>query len=329
MTAKKINQNVIAITKLLSDGKFHDGTLIGKELDITRTSVWKVIHKLKNYKIPIDSVKGKGYILQQHPLILLNKQEIQKRLNKSNITIDLFESLPSTNDYLKDFCHKDEIRICISEQQTKGRGRLNRSWHSPFAQNIYFSVLYPIQHDVSLLSGLSLITSLSLAKTLNTVFPTLEAKIKWPNDVFVDGKKLAGSLIDIQAESHGITYAIIGIGINVNMMQTPPKTIPQPWTSIRKACSIYVDRNVLIAEVLNNLFLYLNRFLETGFSDFIEEWKSNDYLWNKQVTLSNGVKNYTGISLGINPLGHLRIQGENKEEWTFSSGDASIDKKSL
>ena len=142
---KILNPNLVKITKLLSDGDYHDGTSIGKELNITRSAVWKVIKKLEKYAIPLTSIKGKGYCLNS-PLLLLDQKKIKSNIRDSSVQLDVLEKTYSTNDYLKQHTNtNNNIQICIAESQTQGKGRLQRRWHSPFGQNIYLSMLYPFQ----------------------------------------------------------------------------------------------------------------------------------------------------------------------------------------
>ena len=278
MINKIENSSLVKISELLSDGQYHDGTSIGKKCGITRAAVWKIIKKFEEYGIEIQSVKGKGYLLKT-PLILLDAHKIKKNIKKSSIIIDVLEKVASTNDYLKNhFSQDNKIKICISEMQSKGRGRFNRQWHSPFGQNIYFSCAYSFQKDMSELSGLSLITGLGVCNAIESITQLNSLSIKWPNDIVVYQQKIAGILIDIHAESNGFCNAIIGIGINVNMQHAAKKEIDQPWSSLQKITGNYIDRNLLCAALINFLINYLERFSTFGLSDFIDEWKEKDCL---------------------------------------------------
>lgn len=267
-----------------------------------------MIKKFEKYGIEIPSMKSKSYLLETPP-ILLDAHKIKKNIKKSSVVIDILEKVTSTNDYLKnDPDPKNKIKICIAEMQTKGRGRLNRQWHSPFAQNIYFSCAYSFARDMSELSGLSLV---NLA-------------VKWPNDILVNQQKIAGILIDIRTESSGCCHAIIGIGINVNMQNALKKEIDQPWTSLQKITGQYIDRNLLSAALINSLMSYLERFSKSGLSDFMNEWNEKDCLFGKSVAVMSGQKKLAGIGAGINTQGHLTLKMLDKTEKTFSSGDTTL-----
>lgn len=324
---KKLTPSFTKLVDILNDGHYHDGTTLGDTLNITRSAVWKTIKKLESYGITVDPVKGKGYSLLE-PLILLNQKVIKKSISHKKIDTYFFETIDSTNDYLKNYLKKipnsNNIKICISEQQTQGKGRLNRNWHSPFGQNIYLSCVYPFQKDVSELSGLSLVVSLAIVKTLELYSLPKALLVKWPNDIVYDNKKISGNLIEIQAESHGACHAIIGIGINVNMMQDENNSISQAWTSLRKITASYIDRNQLCISLIDNLITYLEQFVERGLSSFIDTWNATDSLINKEISLKNGNSKIYGKVTGINNVGHLVLQLQDGTSQTFSSGDTTV-----
>lgn len=321
---KKLNDNLIAIAEVLSDGEYHDGTTIGEQLNITRAAVWKAIKKLINYGIPIESTKGKGYAIEK-PLLLLNKNRILENLNSHSFKIDVFEELESTNDFLKNYIHEKQARVCIAETQTNGKGRLQRQWHSPFGRNLYFSILYPLQKDISELAGLSLVTGLSLCQTLAKLYSLNDTlKIKWPNDIIVDHKKLAGILIEIQAESHGTAQAIIGIGLNVNMQSQQSSPIDQPWTSLSEITGESIDRNILCTKLLETLLEQLNQFDKNGLAPFIQTWKYYDALRNQRIHLKSGINEYSGMANGIGPQGHLVLERDDGVLQHFAAGDTTL-----
>lgn len=323
-----LNQNLVKLVHLLQDGQYHDGTSIGKVLNITRGGVWKLIKKLEQYQVAFTSVKGKGYQLNE-PLILLDAEKIRTLLGKIPLNIEVLEKVDSTNQYLKQSQTPiEEVQVCLAEIQTKGRGRLNRSWYSPFGKNIYFSMRYPFQKDLSELSGLSLVVALSVAHTLDTIRESPEKiKLKWPNDVMVQGEKMAGILIEIQAESNGFSQVVIGIGINVNETDANQNNITQPWSSLKKLTGIDYDRNGICAELISQLLSYLQRFSASGFSDFNAEWQERDLLFGKPVELTSGNQAYSGIGQGIDAQGHLVLKMADGSLKGFSSGDTSLKKQ--
>jgi len=317
---KKQSSSILPIVKALNSGGYWDGTTLGNNLNISRAAVWKAIQKLVDYQIQVVSIKGKGYSLLE-PLILLEKDLIQKNMQHKRIELEVFESLDSTNSHLKSYFQDKKNRACIAETQTAGRGRFNRKWHSSFGHNIYLSLLYHFDKDVSDLAGLSLVLSLSVINSLKPYGLKLGAK--WPNDILYEGQKIGGILIELQAESHGASHAIIGLGLNVNMLSSSKMQIPSPWSSLRKATGFYIDRNELSAKILNDFLDHLALFQAHGFSYFLKDWHKHDTLIQERVRLTQNKNHIEGQYMGINKYGHLLIDaGMGVQE--FSSGDVSL-----
>lgn len=323
---KKSRNNLAQLTAAMSDGEFHDGNALGKALQMTRSAVWKMIKKLERYDIEINSVKGRGYALCE-PVILLDEEQIRAHLADKKCQLALFETINSTNDYLKNLRHPKGVHFCLAEQQTEGKGRLNRSWHSPFGKNIYLSCLYPFQKDMSELAGLSLVVGLAIANTLKQFGLGQHVQVKWPNDIVCDARKISGTLIEVQAESHGMCHAVIGIGLNVNMLIDAERQISQSWTSMRRASGKYFDRNLIAATLINTLLDYLSRFDAQGFGIFVDEWQHAEMMAGKSVTVKTIRETVSGVAVGVNAQGHLLLKMSDDEIRAFSSGDTTIIKK--
>ncbi len=240
---KELHSNLIKIARQLSDMHYHSGDELGKSLGITRSAIWKALKKLEQNGIKINSVKGKGYALAE-PLLLLDKHLIKRRfklIDTTPIDLKIFASVTSTIDYLQTHPDpKNKIKICMAETQTHGRGRLNRSWYSPFGKNIYFSCRYSFQKDLCELSGLSLVTGLAILKSAGDFGILADLTVQWPNHIMWRQKKLAGCLIEVSAEAHGNCYAIISIGINVNSLHDDAHF---PGVSMAQALGKSLDRN--------------------------------------------------------------------------------------
>ncbi len=317
---KQHNASLVRLVQCLQDGQYHDGTLLGNELGMTRSAVWKAIRKLTGLGVNIHSLKGKGYAMQE-PFILLDAAEIKAALDVP-CTLSVFESIESTNTYLRNLKPSTHPVICLAEQQTAGRGRLGRDWYSPFGENIYLSCAYPFQKDLTHLAGLSLVVGVSIIKALTGIVSNL--KVKWPNDVFWFDKKLAGSLIEVQAESHGACHAIIGIGMNVNMQKAKSRAITQPWASLSVIAQHYQDRNQIAVKLLKQLLADLAVFSQQGFKAFQADWNQYDYLLNRTVTLAGNAEKISGVVQGISEQGHLVLRLPHGELRVFSSGDTSL-----
>jgi BirA family biotin operon repressor/biotin-[acetyl-CoA-carboxylase] ligase len=319
-----LNQKLVELVQLLNDGEYHDGTSLGEHLCITRAAVWKMIKKLQGYHIEIRSVKGKGYCLESK-LFLLDEKAIKNRLRHKKIHLNILEKTTSTNDILKQSIQDNpQMTACFAETQTSGRGRLNRQWHSPFAENIYFSMLYSFQKDISQLSGLSLMVALAMCHAIEIIYPSCSPQVKWPNDIMINGCKVAGILIEIEAQSHGFCQVIIGVGVNVNMHKASKKHINQHWISLSQVMGHTLDRNSLAAEMINTLMDYLQRFSDKGMSDFMEEWKKRDCLYHSAISVQCANTAIKGYCLGIDALGHVLLQKDSGDVLSLASGEASI-----
>ena len=205
--------------------------------------------------------------------------------------------------------------------QTTGRGRMGRSWHSPFGQNIHLSYAYSFKKDVSELNGLSLAIGIACLNAIKEYGITKEIMLKWPNDGVYNVQKFMGNLVELQSESYGDTRAIIGIGINANMILDYTE-ITQKWTSLTKITGKYIDRNKLCILLIKHLNFTLEKFTAFGMKEFMAKWKEIDALYNQRIKLNNG--EYQGIAKGINEQGNLLLELDNKELRAFCSGEASI-----
>jgi BirA family biotin operon repressor/biotin-[acetyl-CoA-carboxylase] ligase len=256
--------------------------------------------------------------------IPLNAQCIAKRLESHHFTtpykLHLFDTIDSTNTYLKNLPQSALLEVCCAEHQTQGRGRFGRHWHSPFGENIYCSTRWNLKSSLAQLSGgISLVVGLAMRAMLNELWDAIllqsPIKLKWPNDILWQNKKLGGILIETLHE----TQIIIGIGLNVNS-DTQNHPLPdKPWCSLYEIHQQQFDRNVLITHLLIYLENYLNQFLQKGFSHFLDEWHQSDDLLGKPLTLNTGSKTISGIVRGVNHQGELILEHEGSLHY-FSSG---------
>lgn len=272
-----------------------------------------------------------GFIpLDQAKINDLLTPEINNRISDAeNGAIEIFDSVDSTSDYLrKKITTEHQVNICITEAQTQGRGRLGRQWHSPYGENVYFSLAYPLQKKLTELSGLSLLFGLVICKAIEACYQLpYKCLVKWPNDIKINEKKIAGNLVELKTHSVDHCHAIMGVGINVNMDIADQKQIDQPWTSIKKLSGKIYDRNMLCAKLIEYLILSLQRFEQFGFQEFLSEWQERDCLLGQEIKMKQSDITYTGIGVGVNRLGHLVLKLEDGNEKAFISGEADLIKK--
>ena len=272
---------------------------------------------------PLQSERGiLGVMIEVVNKNPLDKEKILSKLSnefRSKVVLEVFDTISSTNDYLlrKEKNKNKDIKICIAEEQTKGRGRRGKSWISPKFKNIYFSLNSYLKKED--LSGLSIAVALSVSKVLTKI--NVMSLIKWPNDLLVGNKKICGILIET-AKVGELTKVVIGIGINVNMEYS--ELIDQEWTSIKLEKKQSVDRNSIITEMINQLCITLNKFEQEEFDYFLNKFTSLDLLKDKEFTLKD--KPYeTFIGRGIDNKGLLIAQNlKDQRIVKFSSGEVSL-----
>ena len=272
---------------------------------------------------PLQSERGiLGVMIEVVNKNPLDKEKILSKLSnefRSKVVLEVFDTISSTNDYLlrEEKNKNKDIKICIAEEQTKGRGRRGKSWISPKFKNIYFSLNSYLKKED--LSGLSIAVALSVSKVLTKINVT--SLIKWPNDLLIEDKKICGILIET-AKVGELTKVVIGIGINVNMEHS--ELIDQEWTSIKLEKKQSVDRNSIITEMINQLCITLNKFEQEEFDYFLKKFTSLDLLKDMEFTLKDKPKE-TFIGKGIDNKGLLIAQNlKDQRIVKFSSGEVSL-----
>ncbi|MFK3974846.1 bifunctional biotin--[acetyl-CoA-carboxylase] ligase/biotin operon repressor BirA [Pseudomonas sp. NPDC087358] len=315
------------LLRLLGDGEFHSGEVLGAALGVSRSAVWKRLQQLQaEIGIEIHKVRGRGYRLAS-PLYLLNEQWLNENQKDAGWSIRVFDSIDSTNAQAMRLVAEDVSLplLVLAEQQSAGRGRRGRKWISPFAENLYYSLALRIDGGMRQLEGLSLLVGLAVVKMLRAA--GIEgAGLKWPNDVLVGRRKLAGVLLELTGDPADVCHVVIGIGINVNMRVS--EEVDQSWTSMMLEAGVAMDRNEVVARLNQDLRAYLAAHLEKGFGAFQEEWESS-HLWQGQpVSLLAGSSVVDGVVVGVDSVGALRLMVGDQIQ-TFSGGELSLRLRSV
>ena len=317
-----MNKTQQQILTFLDDEKYVSGEDIAQKLGISRAAISKNIKALKeNYQIIVSSNSRVGYRLQEK-LDLIKVDELAKIFNN----INYFYSIDSTSKYaIENQTKFSENAIFISEFQTDGFGRFKRKWISPFGKNIYCTMLEVVELDISKLNGLSIIVGISIARVLKNI--NLNAKLKWPNDIYVDDKKIAGVIINVSAEINGRAKIFIGFGINVNMQYN--EEIFKDWTSIKLQSQRHANRTNLTIQIIKAIKEDLLVFIDKGFTHFKNDFESLNYLKNKEFSLLLSNKTYDNCSyVDLANNGEIIIKNSGGN-YPFSSGDISILHKSI
>lgn len=313
------------LIQILADGKFHSGDELGDTLGITRAAVWKRIKKLSDFGLDCHSVKGKGYRLASE-LVLTDIIALEKELNRYfpdlGIDLDLYPSTTSTNDLAMNHSFVRDYRIVLAEHQTSGRGRRGRQWLSPFGQSISLTTVTDLDTGLAGLDRLSLLVALAVAETLNEM-GCRSISVKWPNDVYSEGKKLAGILLEAKSNRDGSTRLGVGIGVNFNVQYMDADSVRQPWISVIQAASETVKKNDLISMLLCNVIKAQQKLFFNEVNDLVENWNKFDHLRGKVIRLQNGSTVIEGCYLGIDESGRLLMESQN-EQLSFVAGEVSL-----
>lgn len=306
--------------RLLADGCFHSGSQLGATLGITRAAIWKQIKKLQEEGVEIESVSGKGYRLIT-PVNFIDADVIKENAPAGYITF-VHNQLDSTNLEVKRLLKKGHNSVAvIAEEQSHGRGRRGRKWQSPCATNIYLSLAWPITQGMSQLEGLSLSVGLAVYRTLKKHIK-YDLGLKWPNDVLVDRKKISGILIELHGDPADRCYAVIGVGVNINLQQDQ-LAIDTPWTSTLIETGHVLDRTQITTELLLSINQVLAEHLEHGFEPLRADWE-RAHLWhNALVKLSFAEREIEGRVLGVTAVGELKLLVEG-EERCFAGGELTL-----
>ena len=238
--------------------------------------------------------------------------------------LEIFPRIDSTNSYLMARVQNDAPSgcVCFAEEQTAGKGRRGRQWISPQGKNIYGSFLWRFDNATQL-NGLSLAVGVGVIRVLQQ-YGISNVGLKWPNDIYSDGKKLGGILIEVTSHNDGSASAVVGVGLNLHL-PVNVEGITQAYTDLKQvAPHVTLQRNHVIAQLLNALLPITATFKQHGLNAYLDEWRSYDCLVDKQVTLFVGSQQLQGRVLGIDENGLLRLQREDGTIQTFASGEVSF-----
>jgi len=321
-----------AILKLLREqpSAFVSGEEISRELNVSRTAIWKRMKSLRASGYEIEASRRLGYRLIRSP-DLLTPSEIKpllktKRLGK---VIHYFRSIGSTNAeaYRLALRGASEGEVVIAESQEKGRGRLGRNWFSPPLLNLYLSVILrpPIPpHQASLMT---LMAAVATAQGIEE-FSGLHPVIKWPNDILVKNRKVAGLLNEIHSETDRIHFLILGIGVNLNMDgRMFSKEIRDVATSLKMEMGKAISRKDFVRRLLEILEKWYEVFLKEGGKAILEAWKERAQIRGKQVKVSSFGETLVGRAIDVDSEGRLILETETGEQRRVVAGDVEYLKK--
>ena len=316
------------LLRLLEENEngYISGNALAKELSVSRNAVWKAVESLRAEGYSISAVSNKGYRVESKGDIL-SEAGIAAHIKTSGVfNIEVRKSLSSTNTVLRDIAARGvpEGYVLAAEEQTAGKGRLGRSFHSPARHGVYFSLLL---RPGSKTGDSALITSAAAVAAAQAIESIIGVRvgIKWVNDLFADGKKVCGILTEavFGMESGMVESAVLGIGINITR---PEEGFPEDIKSVATALT---DRDVgtdgercrLIAATLDNFWEYYQNLAERK---FLEEYRARSIILGQEIHVMLGSEKRTACALAINDDCGLEVRYSDGETATLGSGEVSI-----
>ncbi|MDY6842500.1 MAG: biotin--[acetyl-CoA-carboxylase] ligase [Thermodesulfobacteriota bacterium] len=314
------------IRTLLREKKFISGEQLAQDLNISRTAIWKHIKKIRQMGIEVVSRAREGYKIAFLPDRLLPIL-IRAGLKSDSIgkQIIYFERTGSTNDVAKQEAAlgAEEGTLVIAEEQSSGRGRMGRTWISPPCKNILMSIIFRPCIPTTQVFYLTMITSLGLCKILRRNYG-IDAKIKWPNDVYVGGRKIAGILTEFSGDSDAVNYAVVGIGLNVNVDTSHIPEISGLSTSVLRELRREVNRLDLLTDTINQIGEEYMRFRRGESEKIYEDWVALSLIMGANVTVTSQDHIEEGVVKGFEKEGNLVLIDDSGKEKRIVSGDVSL-----
>ncbi len=312
------------ILQLLADGQFHSGEALAQQFKVTRATIWNAIKHAETLGITVFSVRGRGYKLPQ-AIDLLDKNAVLNTIGEQRewFNLIILDEVASTNTYLMQQKNVAHATCVAAHIQTKGKGRRGRTWVSQLGASLTFSLVWRFQCGAAALSGLSLAVGVALMRTLLSLGVN-QAQLKWPNDVLVNGKKLAGILIELQGDLDGPSTAVIGVGINLNLPKAVIDAIDQPTTDLIAVSGNPNNQNILLGTLLKHMAEVLSRFEQIGFVGLRDEWVSYHAYHQQPVRmlLPNGTE-VLGVVKNVADDGILLVETSLGLQ-RFSAGEISL-----
>lgn len=318
-----MSQLTFPILNLLADGQFHSGEALAQRFNVTRATIWNAIRHAENLGVEVFSVRGRGYKLPQ-AIELLDKKSVLNAIGAQGawFNLQILDEIVSTNTYLMQTKNAAHATCVAAHIQTKGKGRRGRAWISQLGASLTFSLLWRFQCGAAALSGLSLAVGVAFIRALHGF--GIDVKLKWPNDVLVNSKKLAGILIELQGDMEGPSTAVIGVGVNLNLPKNVLDSIDQPAIDLASISHNTINQSELLGVLLNHLADVLSSFETQGFIGLRDEWLGYHAYENKPVRmlLPNGTEVF-GVVKGVADDGILLVETALATQ-RFSAGEISL-----
>lgn len=317
----------ILSTLINANGEPVSGQKLADELQISRTMIWKHLKGIEEDGYIIEAIKKKGYVLQSIPDLVTPAQVIPKLSTKYlGRNMDYYTTCASTQVIAADKAREDAPHgtVIIAEEQTAGKGRLERSWDSSANKGIWMSVIIRPEISPEFAAPFTLVSAVAITQAIQEV-TNLTPKIKWPNDILINGKKVTGILTELQADMDIVHSIIIGIGVNVNQeLSTFDESIQSIATSLKMETGEEVDRSLLVARILYYLEKYGDLYVEKGFQPIKILWESHNCTIGNRIRATMLRETIEGVALGITDDGVLELKLDSGEIRGVYSADIHL-----
>lgn len=292
---------------------------LANTFDVSRNSCWKAINKLIDNGYNINLIKNKGYSFERSNII--SKVEIDMYTHKFNC-LEVFETIDSTNTYMKNLNNKQHRDFVVAKSQTNGRGRRGKSFVSTVDKGVYFTFFYNKVIPIRYFSYITICSAIAIKRALLQLYD-INVDFKWLNDIYFNNKKLAGILTEvvIQAEEMTVNEICIGIGLNTEKVDTSIEDIA---LSIEEILNLKVNKNELIANIMEIFENVFEDCFESGnYKSILDEYKSSLFIIGKEVEVNLNNKVILGTVVGVNDDIEL-ILDSGDETYIFNNGEVSV-----
>ncbi|MDL4840826.1 biotin--[acetyl-CoA-carboxylase] ligase [Aquibacillus rhizosphaerae] len=316
-------QHLIALLeKNIED--YISGQDLSTKLEISRTAVWKHMKELEKDGYVIEAVPRKGYKIIDFPTkVSANTLQWGLQTNWLGNHFIHRETVDSTQTMALQLASTgaEHGTVVIADEQTAGRGRMQRNWHSQKEQGIWMSLILKPPLLPNQAPQVTLLAATVLADVIND-YLKIRPAIKWPNDILINDKKVAGILTEMQAEQDQIQYVVLGIGLNVNQTEAMfPTEIRELATSLKMESKKELNRTELVQKILKTFEQSYERFVNNGFTDIKEKWESYGYKLGESVVITTPKKQWSTVLEGIESDGALRVMNEDGTRQTLYSAE--------
>ncbi len=325
----------IVILRALLDKEsgYVSGTNLAKSLDMSRVAVWQYMEKLRHQGFGFEAVRARGYKLTSRPN-QLNPSLIEAYLSSRQLAFgfDYFETIDSTNDEaLRQLTGgKEAPFVIVAREQTRGRGRFGRTWHSGADGNLYVSFGFRPLVEPARMQTFTLWMGVNVCEVIHN-FTHAVPGLKWPNDLLFDGRKAGGMLTEARMDADQIRDLVFGLGLNVNSETASwPETLHGRAISLAEHTRTPVDLNKFTAALIGRILDAYEQFISGAYEKtFAERWHRFDVLRGKTITIVQGSREVQGVATGIDNEGSLILRTDKGKSERFRAGEVTLDKNVL